>query len=92
MKLLGNTVLLSPLPQPDRTESGILYDMTRRDDRKQWIVKAVGQGRKLKDGTRIPPEVREGDKCLCNVGRGNRYAFDDGSVIVEADQIEMLWT
>lgn len=92
MRLLGNTVWLKPLPQETQSHGGIFYDMSRRDDRKQWIVVAIGAGRKLKDGTTLPPEVRPGDKCLCNVGIGNRYTFDDGSVIVEADQVELIWT
>lgn len=91
MRLIGNTVLLAPLPQRKMSDGGVALIERYQDDRKQWLVKAVGQGLRLKDGTRLPPEVRVGDKCLCNVGVGNRYTFDDGSVIVEADQIEAIW-
>lgn len=91
IRLLGNTVLLEPLKGKERSDGGIWYNMPHRDDRKQWTVRAVGPGRRLADGTVVPPEVKVGERCLCNVGISNRYAFDDGRVIVEADQIEMVW-
>lgn len=93
MQLLGNTVLLEPLPKPAQSPGGVFYDLSRRDDRMQYYVRAVGPGRKLKDGTVLVPEVRVGDKCLCNPDRlGTRYAFEDGRIIVDADNIEMIWT
>lgn len=59
----------------------------------QWWVIAVGPGRRLRDGTIVPPEVRRGDRCLCNPdGLGVRHKFGNGNILVDAGIIEMLWT
>lgn len=92
MRLLGGTVLLEPLKPAAKSDGGIFYDMSRRDDRKQWRVLAVGPGRRLKNGTREAPEVRVGDKCLFNAGIGMRLKLEDGRVIADSDNIEMIWT
>jgi len=91
MKLLRDLVLLEPLQAPGFSPGGILYARPYRDDAKQWTVLAVGPGKRNKDGTRTLPQVRAGDRCLCNAAAGNRFAFDDGRVIVHADQVEMIW-
>jgi len=92
MKLIGNTVLLEPLLPELRSRGGIWYDMKRRDDRMQFYVLEVGPGRKLRNGLILPPEVRVGDKCLCNQeGLGVRHKFEDGRVLVDAEIILMIW-
>lgn len=91
MKLLGNRVLLTPASRPMMSPGGVLYDMSRNDDRMQWFVLLVGPGRRLKGGTTLMPEVRPGDKCLFNPGMGVLYDFDDGRIIVDAEQIQMRW-
>lgn len=91
MKLLGNTVLLEPLPTAKKSSGGIFLCSRYQDDRMQWKVVAVGPGRRLKNGTMLPPECKPGDLCLCQADSGNRYKFPDGSVIVNASQIEMIW-
>lgn len=92
MKLLGNTVLLERLLPPLKSARGIHYPHQYQDDRMQYWVLAVGPGKLLPDGTRLCPEVRVGDKCLCNVdGLGVKHKFDDGRVLVDASIIEMIW-
>lgn len=92
MRLLGNTALLAPLPPPIRTSSGLYVSARHMDDRMQWWVIAVGPGRRLRDGTIVPPEVRRGDRCLCNPdGLGVRHKFKNGSILVDASIIEMVW-
>lgn len=92
MKLLGNSVLLEPLMPEKKSKGGIWYDMKRRDDRMQYWVLAVGPGRRLRGGLILPPEVRTGDRCLCNPdGLGIKHKFDDGRILVDAGIIQMIW-
>ena len=92
MKPLGNSVLLAPLPRKQKSDRGIWFDMTRQDDRLQYRVLAVGPGRRLRTGLILPPEVRQGDACLCNPdGLGVKHKFDDGRILVDACIIELIW-
>ena len=90
MKLLRDCVLLQPLKPAEVSPGGIHYARPYLDDCTQYTVLAVGPG-KLRNGARIPPEVRPGDRCLCHANRGNLHTFEDGRIIVRADQIEMVW-
>jgi chaperonin GroES len=91
MKLLGHTLHVAPLEQKQRSNGGIHLPQQYQDDRKRFRVLAVGQGRKLKDGTRAQMEVRPGDCILANLYRGQRHTFDDGSMIIDAAEAILVW-
>lgn len=97
MRLLGNTVLLEPLPVKLVSPGGIHYFERYRDDRMQFRVLAVGPGRVVRKKGRpdvlIPVEVEPGDHCLTAQIHGNKLAFEDGSgrIIIEADEIIAKW-
>lgn len=90
MQLLGNRVLLQPINTPEVSAGGILRPAQYQADTVQFTVMAVGPGRR-KHGVCIPPEVRVGDRCLCHAARGSQATLEDGSIIVDASQVEMLW-
>lgn len=91
MKLLGNTAILAP-HKNTQTGSGILLSPKYMDDRMQWTVVAVGSGRRLKDGTRLRPEIVAGQRCLYNLGlSGTKHAFDDRTILVDVKDILMVW-
>lgn len=91
MNPLRNLVLLEPLPLEVRSPGGIFYSQSHTYDNWQYRVLAVGPGKRRKDGTNQRPEVRAGDRCLFRPGAGNRHVFEDGRLIVEAEQILMIW-
>lgn len=91
MKPLGNLVLLEPLAKPVTSPGGIVLVDRYQDDRMQYTVVAIGPGRRLKDGCRLLPEVRPGDRCLCHTARINKQVLPDGRILVDADQILMVW-
>lgn len=95
MKILGNKVLLSPLPPKQvLTAGGLFVHPSYMDDALQWRVLAVGPGQfyRGKKGQRVflSPEVAPGDRVLCDTGLGG-VALADGSWIVDARQIAMKW-
>ena len=85
MKILGNNVLLQPLIQSHKSTGGIFYSPNHEGDTTQFVIRAVGSG--VKDPALVP-----GVRCLCHAHRGNKHRFDDGSIVMPADQIEMVWT
>jgi len=97
MKLLGNNVLVEPLPQKKMSVGGIVFMERYRDDEMQWRVLAAGPGRlvrkKGKPDVFIPVEVEPCDHVLTPMVHGNRLAFEDGSkrLIIDADEIIAKW-
>lgn len=93
--LLGNTVLLAPVVQENKSDGGIFLVDRYQDDRQRWVVLAVGPGYMTKKGHLVPPEMKPGDRVLFNpqFAEGIRHVFEDGSrwTIVDASRIEMVW-
>lgn len=52
---------------PEQTKSGLLILRSESDEPKNiGVVYAVGEGRQLKNGVRIPMDVKVGDKIMFN--------------------------
>lgn len=95
VQLLGNTVLLAPIVNEPWSSGGIFLVDRYQDDRKRWVVLAVGPGYRTKRGVLVTPEVKPGDNVLFNsqLPDGIRHVFEDGSrwTIVDASRLEMVW-
>ena len=62
---LSNYVLIQPVKQEEKTESGIFLPQTaNREIPEQGKVIAVGPGKRGKDNKLIPLSVKEGDMVL----------------------------
>lgn len=90
MKLLGNRVRLMPLAQKTQSDGGIAYAERYRDDQMQFTVLNVGPGRKLKNGSVLPPEVKPGDHVLAALYHEHTI-LKDGTRIVDAKEILAAW-
>lgn len=61
-----------------------------QDDEKQYRVLAVGPGRKLKNGTIVPLEVKPGD-CILAELYTDHAKLPDGTRIIDAKDILAVW-
>lgn len=69
MKLLHNNVMLTKVPDEETTSSGIYLGKGANNQMiSQGIVVSVGPGKLNKNGTRTPPDLKEGDKVMYNAG------------------------
>ena len=95
LTLVGNNVMLQPLPKRLRTVDGIHLPAKYQDDNTQYRVIAVGPGRvvrkKGKPDVVIPIELEPGDHVLTPQIHGNKYCADNGTIIIEADEIIAKW-
>nr|HRC96085.1 co-chaperone GroES [Coprothermobacter proteolyticus] len=57
IKPLGDRVLLKPMEEEEKTKSGIVIPDTAKEKPQKGKVLAVGTGRTLDNGTRVPLEV-----------------------------------
>jgi len=64
VKPLGDRVFLKVSPSEEKTSGGILLPDTAKEKPQVGEIVAVGSGKLSEDGTRIPLEVKVGDKVL----------------------------
>ena len=57
LRPLGDRVVLKPVDKEEMTKSGIVIPDTVKEKPQEGIVEAVGTGRILDNGTRVPIEI-----------------------------------
>jgi chaperonin GroES len=84
MKLrpLGDRVVVKPVEKEDKTKSGIVIPDTVKEKPQEGIVEAVGTGRILDNGTKVPMELEVGDKVLYAKYSGNEFKLDDVEYLI----------
>ncbi|AEB11468.1 co-chaperone GroES [Marinithermus hydrothermalis] len=61
LKPLGDRVVVEPIEEEVTTKGGIVLPDTAKEKPQKGKVIAVGSGRLLDNGERVPLEVKEGD-------------------------------
>jgi len=64
LKPLGDRVVVKVLKEEERTAGGILLPDTAKEKPQKGEVIAVGSGKLLDNGERVPLEVKVGDKII----------------------------
>lgn len=84
MKLvpLGEKVVVRRLEAEDVTAGGIVLPDSAKEKPKQGRVLSVGDGRLLRDGTRVKLSVNEGDRVLFHAYAGTEVKVDDGELLI----------
>ncbi len=70
---LSDRVVVRRQRPEEKTAGGILLPDTAKNKPQRGTVLAVGQGRLLKDGTRRPLQVKEGDTVLFTTWAGDEF-------------------
>src|SRR5207249_4947456 len=68
LKPLGDRVVVKPVEKEEKTKSGIVLPDTAKEKPQEGIVQAVGTGRILDNGTKIPMELKFGAPTVTNDG------------------------
>ena len=82
IKPLGERVVIKVLESEEKTKSGIYLPDNAKEKPQMGIVKAVGNGKLLDNGQRIPLEVKEGDKVLFAKYAGTEVKLDGDEYMV----------
>jgi len=64
VKPIGDKVLIKRLEAEEKTKGGIYLPDTAKEKPKEGRVIALGEGRLLENGKRVPFQVKENDKIL----------------------------
>lgn len=89
MKLepLGDRVVIQYQKAEEKTESGIILPDSAKEKPQEAVVIAVGPG-KWKDGRKVDPQVKEGDKVILSDYAGTEVKLDEEEYkIVNQDDI-----
>jgi chaperonin GroES len=63
--------------EPEKTASGLLLSVGPSDEPKNiGVAFAVGEGRQLKSGVRVPMDVKVGDKIMFNPNNVMKFKHD----------------
>jgi len=91
---LGDRVVLKPVEREERTKSGIVLPDTAKEKPQEGIVEAIGTGRILDNGQKVPMELKVGDKVLYAKYAGNEFKLDDIEylIISEKDVLAVVAT
>ena len=84
---LQDRIVIKPLTAETKTSSGIIIPDSAQEKPVEGEVIAVGNGRTLKDGKLIKPELKAGDKVLYSKYTGNEIKLDgvDHLILRESD-------
>jgi chaperonin GroES len=70
---LGDRIVVRRFEAQEKTAGGILLPDTAKNKPQKGKILAVGPGRLLKDGTRRPLQVKEGDTVLFTTWAGDEF-------------------
>jgi chaperonin GroES len=92
LKPLGDRVVVRPISWEEVTRSGIVLPDTAKEKPQQGEVLAVGSGRILENGQRVPMEVKAGDKILFSKYAGTEVKLEgeDYLILRESDVLAII--
>lgn len=91
IKPLGDRVIIEAIAKEETTASGIVLPDSAKEKPQEGKVVAVGSGA-VKDGERIPLEVKEGDRVIFSKYAGTEVKFEDRELLImrESDVLAIL--
>jgi chaperonin GroES len=85
---LYDRVLVKRIEEQEQIQGGIIIPDSAKEKPQQGEVLAVGQGKRLEDGTIVPLDVKAGDKVLFGKYSGNEIKIDgEECLIMREDEI-----
>lgn len=92
IKPLGERIVLKVLESEEKTKSGIVLPDTAKEKPQMGKVLAVGSGKILDNGEKIPLEVKVGDQVLFAKYAGTEVKLDgeEYMVLKESDILAII--
>ena len=89
---LADRIVVRPLEETEQMRGGLYIPDTAKEKPQQGEVVAVGPGKVSDDGTRIAPEVKEGDRVLYGKYSGTEVTVSEEQFLIlrESDVLAIL--
>ena len=86
IKPLGDRVVVKVLESEEKTKSGIVLPDTAKEKPQQGKVLAVGTGRILDNGAKVPLDVKAGDKIIFSKYGGTEIKIEGEEVLILSER------
>lgn len=92
LKPLGSRLVVEPIEQEEKTNSGIYLPDTAKEKPMKGTVLSVGPGDRNEKGDRVAMDVAVGDIVLFNKYAGTEIKIDDKKILVmkESDVLAIV--
>lgn len=88
MRPLHDRVIVKRVEEEEKTKGGIIIPDTAKEKPIEGIIEAVGNGKILENGTKLPLEVKEGDRVLFGKYAGTEIKIEgEDRLIMREDDI-----
>jgi chaperonin GroES len=88
LRPLHDRVLVTRLEEGEQRKGGIIIPDSAKEKPQQAEVKAVGSGKLLESGERMPPQVKPGDRILFGKYSGSEIKIEgEEYLILREDEI-----
>lgn len=92
LKPLGDRVVIELVETEEKTASGIVLPDSAKEKPSEGKIVAVGTGRVLDNGERVPLEVKENDKIIFSKYAGTEVKYDGKEYLIlrESDILAVI--
>ncbi len=86
LKPLGDRVVVEHVEQADKTVGGVFLPDTAKEKPQEGKVLAVGSGRTLDSGTKVPMDVKVGDRVIYSKYSGSEVKIEGKEVLIISEK------
>lgn len=83
---IGDRVVVKPDPEEVKTRSGIVLPDSAKEKPSEGTIVAVGTGRILDNGQKVPVEVKIGDKVIYSKYGGTEVRIEEEEYIILSEK------
>jgi chaperonin GroES len=86
LKPLGDRVVVEHVEQAEKSAGGVFLPDTAKEKPQEGRVLAVGTGRTLDNGTKLPIDVKPGDKIIYSKYSGSEIKLDGKEYLIISEK------
>jgi len=86
IKPLGDRVVGKALEREEKTKSGIVLPDIAKEKPQEGKIVAVGTGKLLENGQRVPLDVKEGDKVIFSKYAGTEIKIEEQDYLILSER------
>jgi len=82
LKPLFDNVVVEHVEQQDKTTGGVFLPDTAKEKPQEGVIRAIGDGRVLENGTKLEMNVKVGDRVLYRKYSGSEVKIDGTEYLI----------
>ena len=86
LKPLGDRVVVEHVEQQDKSAGGVFLPDTAKEKPQEGMVRAVGSGRTLDNGTKLAMDVKVGDRIIYSKYSGSEVKVEGTEYLIISEK------